>query len=118
MSVSSVQPLINEALDLSTVAENQLKVLKEYDVFTQEKANEASAATLQEIVEKEQAAEDIMHSLSKQFTIFANKILALEKQQSVLGWDTGESQGLIGARTLTVPNFGNSVVFFQVKAEL
>ena len=63
--VISVQPLINEALDLSTVADNQLKVLKEYDVFAQEKANEASAATLQEIVEKEQAAEDIMRSLNK-----------------------------------------------------
>ena len=62
---SSVQPLINEALELSTAADNQLKVLKEYDVFAQEKANEASAATLQEIAEKEQAAKDIMHSLNK-----------------------------------------------------
>ena len=44
-----------------------------------------------EIVEKEQAAEDIMHSLNKQFTIFANKILPLEKQQSAPRWDTGES---------------------------
>ena len=43
--VNSVQPLINEALDLSTAADNQLKVLKEYDAFAQEKANEASAAT-------------------------------------------------------------------------
>ena len=77
--MSFVQPLINEALELSTAADNQLKVLKEYDAFAQEKANEASAATLQEIVEKEQAAEDIMHSLNKQFTIFANKILPPEK---------------------------------------
>ena len=44
-----------------------------------------------EIVEKEQAAEDIMRSLNKQFTIFANNILPPEKQQSVPGWDTGES---------------------------
>ena len=75
MLVNFVQPLINEALDLSTAANNQLKVLKEYDAFAQEKANEASAATLHEIVENEQAAEDIMRSLNKQFTIFANKIL-------------------------------------------
>ena len=63
--MSSVQPLINEALDLSTAMDNQLKFLKEYDAFTQKKANEASTATLQEIVEKEQAAEDIMRSLNK-----------------------------------------------------
>ena len=44
--VRSVQPLINEALELSTTAENQLKVLKEYDAFAQEKANEASAVAL------------------------------------------------------------------------
>ena len=86
-----MQPLINEALDLCTAADNQLKFLKEYDAFAQEKANEASAATLQEIVEKEQAAEDIMRSLNKKFTIFANKILPPEKQQSVSGRATGES---------------------------
>ena len=44
-----------------------------------------------EIVEKEQAVEDIMHSLNKQFTIFTNKILSPEKQQSVPGRDTGDS---------------------------
>ena len=86
-----MQPLINEALELSTAVENRLKVLKEYDAFVQEKASEASAAALQELVEKEKAADDIMCSLNKQFTIFANKILPLEKQQSVLGRDTGES---------------------------
>ena len=31
--VNSVQPLINEALELSSVADNQLKILKEYDAF-------------------------------------------------------------------------------------
>ena len=77
--MSSVQPLINEALELSTTADNHLKVLKEYDAFAQEKAIEASYATLQEIVEKEQAAKDIMSSLNKQFTIFSNKILPPEK---------------------------------------
>ena len=54
---NSMQPLVNEALDLSTAADSQLKVLKEYDAFAQEKASEASAAALQELVEKEQAAE-------------------------------------------------------------
>jgi len=44
-----------------------------------------------EIINKEQAAEDIMHSLNKQFTIVADKILPPEKQQSVPGRDTGES---------------------------
>ena len=63
--VNSVQPLINEALELSTATDSQLKVLKEYDAFAQEKANEASATTLQEIVEKEQEAEDIMRNLNK-----------------------------------------------------
>ena len=31
--VNSVQPLINEALELSTAVDNQLKFLKEYDAF-------------------------------------------------------------------------------------
>ena len=44
--VNYVQPLINEALELSTAADNQLKVLKEYDAFAQEKANKASTGTL------------------------------------------------------------------------
>ena len=77
--VNSFQPLLNEALELSTAANNQLKVLKEYDAFAQEKANEAYATIVQEIVEKEQAAEDIMRSLNKEFTIFTNKILPPEK---------------------------------------
>ena len=42
----SVQPLINEALDLSSAVDNQLKVLKEYDAFAQEKASEVLAAAL------------------------------------------------------------------------
>ena len=77
--MSSVQPLINEALELSTAADNQLKFLKECDVFAQEKANEAYTSTLQEIVEKEQATKYIMRTLNKQFTIFANNILPPEK---------------------------------------
>ena len=43
---NSMQPLVNEALELSTAVDNQLKVLKEYNAFTQEKASEASAAAL------------------------------------------------------------------------
>ena len=42
----SVQPLINEALELSTATDNQLKILKDYDAFAQEKASEASAIAL------------------------------------------------------------------------
>ena len=42
-----MQPLVNEALELSTAADSQLKVLKEYDEFAQEKTSEASAAALQ-----------------------------------------------------------------------
>ena len=43
---NSIQPLIDEALELSTAMNSQLKVLKEYDAFAQEKASEASAAAL------------------------------------------------------------------------
>ena len=50
---NSMQPLVNEALELSTAADSQLKVLKEYDAFAQEKASEASATALQELVKKE-----------------------------------------------------------------
>ena len=86
-----MQPLVNEALELSTDVDSQLKVLKEYDAFAQEKASEASTTALQELVEKEQEAENIMRSLNKQFTIFANKVLPPDQQQHVSGWDTGES---------------------------
>ena len=88
---NSMQPLANEALELSTSMDSQLKILKEYDAFAQEKASEASTTTVKEIVEKEQAANDIMRNLNKKFTIFANKIIPSEKQQSVSGRDTGES---------------------------
>ena len=75
-----MHPLVDEALELSTAADSQLKVLKEYDAFAQEKASEASAVALQEIVEKEQEADDIMRGLNKKFTIFTNKILPPDKQ--------------------------------------
>ena len=48
-------------------------------------------AALQELVEKEQAAENIMRGLNKHFTIFANKVLPPDKQLSVSRRDTGES---------------------------
>ena len=110
---NDMQPLVNEALELSTTADSQLKVLKEYDAFAQEKASEASAAALQELVKKEQASNDIMCGINKQFTIFANNILPPKKQQSVPGWDTGESQGPVGVQTLKVLSFGNSAVLVR-----
>ena len=86
-----MQPLVNEALELSTAVDSQLKVLKEYDAFAKEQASEASTTGLQELVEKEKATDNIMCGFNKQFTIFANKILPPDKQLSVLGQDTGES---------------------------
>ena len=88
---NSMQPLINEALELSTAVDNQLKVLKYYDAFAQEKSSEASAVALQELVKKEQADEDIMRGLNKQFTIFSNRVHLPEEQQSVPRRDTSES---------------------------
>ena len=86
-----MQTLVNEALELSIAVDIQLKVLKEYDAFAQEKVSEASTTALQELVEKEQATDNIMRGLNKQFTIFANKVLPPDKQLSVSGWDTSES---------------------------
>ena len=88
---NSMQPLINEAFELSTTVDTQLKVLKEYDAFTQRKVSEASAAVLQELVEKEQATDNIMRGLNKKFSIFTDKVRLPEEQQSVPIWATGES---------------------------
>ena len=71
--------------------DSQYKILKEYEAFAQEKASEVSCAVLQELVEKEKAAENIMHSLNTQFTILAKKLRPPGNQQSVPGRDTGES---------------------------
>ena len=87
----AMQPLISESFELSTAVDTQLKVLKEYAAFTQTKANEASTTVLQELVEKEKTADNIMHGLNKQFTIFADKVRLPEEQQSVPGRATGES---------------------------
>ena len=43
---NSMQPLVSKALELSTALDSQLKVLKEYDAFAQEKASEASTTVL------------------------------------------------------------------------
>ena len=88
---NSMQPLISEDFKLSTSMDTQLKVLKEYDAFAQQKATEASAEVLQELMEKEQAADSIMHGLNKQYTLLADKIHLPEEQQSVLRRDIGES---------------------------
>ena len=50
---------------MSTVVDNQLTILKEYDAFARENANKASTTALQELVEKEQAADNIMRGLNK-----------------------------------------------------
>ena len=76
---NSMQPLVNKALELSTAVDSQLTVLKEYDAFAREKASEASMTALQELVEKEQAADNIMCGLNKQFAIFADKFLLPEE---------------------------------------
>ena len=88
---NSMQPLISEDFELSTAVDTQLKFLKEYDAFVKKKASEASAAVLQELVEKAQVADNIMHGLNKQFTIFADKVRLPEEQQSVPRWATSES---------------------------
>ena len=77
---NSMQPLISEAFELSTAVDTQLKVLKEYVAFAQTKASEASAAVLQELVDREQAADNIMRSLNKQFTTLADKFCLPEDQ--------------------------------------
>ena len=82
---NSLQPLVDEALELSNAAESQLKVLKTYDTFAQEKANEVSSSVLQELVEKEKAADDIIHNLNSQFHILAKKILPPEESQKCPG---------------------------------
>ena len=94
---NSIQPLVSEALELSTAVDSQFKILKEYDAFAQEKASEASSSVLQDLVEKEKAADDIMHSLNTQFTVLSKKLHTPEDQQSVLGGDTMVSlRGLLG----------------------
>ena len=86
-----LQPLVDEALELSNTAESQLKLLKTYDTFAQEWVNIESSSVLQELVEKEKAADDILHSLTSRFQTLAQKILPLEPSQSVPRRATSES---------------------------
>ena len=64
---NALQPLVDEALELSNTAESQLKLLKTYDTFAQERAETESSSVLQELVEKEKAADDILHNLTSRF---------------------------------------------------
>ena len=89
-------PLISKSFELSTAVDTQLKVLKEYDAFAQKKVSEASSAVLQELVEKEQAADNIMHGFNKQFTIFVDKFGLPEEQQSVPDGPLVSLRGLLG----------------------
>ena len=54
-------------------------------------ATKTTAEVLQELVEKEQAADRIIHDLNKQYATLADKIHLPEELQSVLGRATGES---------------------------
>ena len=60
----SIQPLVSEAWEVSSAVDSQFKILQEYGAFAQEKASKVSATVLQQLVEKEKAANDIMHSLN------------------------------------------------------
>ena len=88
---NSLQPLVDEALELSNTAESQLKLLKTYDTFAQERDNTESSLVLQELVEKEKAADDILHNLTRRFHTFTQNILPPEPSQSVPGRATSES---------------------------
>ena len=48
-------------------------------MLTEMQMNKELDRVQNEIIEKEQATEDFMRNLNKQFTIFANKILPPEK---------------------------------------
>ena len=43
---NALQPLVDESLELSNAAESQLKLLKTYDTFAQEKADTDSSSIL------------------------------------------------------------------------
>ena len=75
----------------TTTAKSQLKILKTYDTFVQERATTESSSVLQELVEKENAANDILHNLTSRFRTLAQNILPPEMSQSVPGRDTSES---------------------------
>ena len=80
---NALQPLVDEALDLSNTAESQLKLLKTYDIFAQERADTDSSSVLQELVEKEKSADDVLHNLTSRFQALTQKILPPKSSQSV-----------------------------------
>ena len=88
---NALHPLVDEALELSNTVESQLKLLKTYDTFAQERADTESSLVLQELVEKEKAADDILHNLTSRFQTLAQKILPPGPSQSVPGRATSES---------------------------
>ena len=62
-----LQPLADEALELSNTVESQLKILNTYETFAQERADTDSSSVLQELVEKEKVTDDILHNLTSRF---------------------------------------------------
>ena len=86
-----LQPLVDEALELSNAVESQLKILKNYDTFVEAKANEVSSSVLQELVGKEKVDDDIIHNLNIRFDILTKNILPPEESQSAPGRVTSES---------------------------
>ena len=85
--LEAAQPRLDEALALSSEADSHLSTLKEYEAFAQEKIKEYSAEALQDIVDKEKAADELYYRLSQQYKEFIEKA----KQQGVPGWDTSKS---------------------------
>ena len=85
MLESALQPLVDEALELTNAAESQLKILKAYDNFAQEKADIDSSSVLQEMVEKEQATDEILHNLTSRFQTLAKKIRPPEQDAECPG---------------------------------
>jgi hypothetical protein len=83
----AAQPLIDEALAFSSEADTHLTVLRGYEASAQEKVKEFSAEALQEIVEKEKAADELFRRLHQQYKAFGDQA----KKQSVPGRDTSES---------------------------
>ena len=85
MLESALQRLVDEALELTNAAESQLKILKTYDNFAQEKADTDSSSVLQEMVEKEQATDEILHNLTSRFQTLVQKIRPPEKDTECPG---------------------------------
>ena len=59
--------------------------MKAYDNFAQEKADIDSSSVLQEMVEKEQATDEILHNLTSRFQTLAQKIRPPEQDAECPG---------------------------------